>query len=470
MVDNKRLWQNVLGEAEIALSPANFSTWFKNTEIINSSDTVVFIRVPNIFTKEWFEKKYETEIIKKCLMRNLPNLQKIEYVIGIRSQKEIIFNEPVSATTKTSGRPIERPPVSVLIKSRGTGETIERLNPRYTFETFVVGESNHLAQAAAEAISKAPGIVYNPLFIYGGVGLGKTHLLQAVGNAILTNYPKKKVVYITSEKFTNELVDSIMKKTTREFKEKYRRVDCLIIDDIQFLEGKDATQEEFFHTFNALYENNKQIILASDRPPKAISTLDARLRSRFEWGMMADVTAPNYETRLAILRFKAANLKFSLPDNILELIAQKIQNNIRELEGALTRIVAFGQLNNTLPNIEDVEGLLGGLLINPGKKILRAGDIIKTISKYYDLKKEDLLGKRRNKEVVIPRQILIYLMREELDLPYTAIAREIGGKDHTTIIHNYNKIKNLVLENVDLESEIINIKEKLYSVDTNGRS
>ncbi|MBU1092622.1 chromosomal replication initiator protein DnaA [Patescibacteria group bacterium] len=470
MVDNKRLWQNVLGEAEIALSPANFSTWFKNTEIINSSDTVVLIRVPNIFTKEWFEKKYETEIIKKCLLRNLPNLEKIEYVVGIKSQKEIIFNEPIPTTTKASGRPIERPPVSTLIKTRNTGETLERLNPRYTFETFVVGESNHLAQAAAEAIAKAPGIVYNPLFIYGGVGLGKTHLLQAVGNAILTNYPKKRVVYVTSERFTNELVDSIMKKTTREFKEKYRRVDCLIIDDIQFLEGKDATQEEFFHTFNALYEGNKQIILASDRPPKAISALEARLRSRFEWGMIADITAPNYETRLAILRSKVANLKFALSDSILELIAQKIKNNIRELEGALTRIVAFGQLNNTVPNIEDVEGLLGGILINPGKKILRATDIIKTVSKYYDLKREDLLGKRRNQEVVVPRQILIYLMREELDLPYTAIAREIGGKDHTTIIHNYNKIKNLVLENIDLEGEIINIRERLYSVDTSGRS
>ncbi|MFH1088417.1 MAG: chromosomal replication initiator protein DnaA, partial [Patescibacteria group bacterium] len=469
MVDNQRLWQNVLGEAEITLSPANFSTWFKNTEIINSSPTVVFIRVPNIFTKEWFEKKYETEIIKKCLLRSLPGLEKIEYVVGIKSQRETIFSEPSPSVSKNSGRPIERPPVSTLIKTRGTGETIERLNPRYTFETFVVGESNHLAQAAAEAIANAPGITYNPLFIYGGVGLGKTHLLQAIGNAILTNYPKKKVVYITSERFTNELVDSILKKTTREFKEKYRRVDCLIIDDIQFLEGKDATQEEFFHTFNALYESNKQIVLASDRPPKAISTLDARLRSRFEWGMMADVTAPNYETRLAILKSKASNLKSPLAENILELIAQKIQNNIRELEGALTRIVAFGQLNNTMPNIEDVEGLLGGILINPGKKMLHSHDIIKMVSKYYDIKKEDLLGKKRNKEIVIPRQILIYLLREELDLPYTAIAREIGGKDHTTIIHNYNKIKNLVLENVDLENEIINIKEKLYSVDNKGK-
>ncbi|HCR42097.1 TPA: chromosomal replication initiator protein DnaA [Patescibacteria group bacterium] len=468
MVDNKRLWQSVLGEAEIALSPANFSTWFKNTEIINASETVVFIRVPNIFTKEWFEKKYEKEIITKCLLRNLPHLGKIEYVIGVKPQRETIFNEPT--TLKSTERLLERPPIATLIKTRGTGETIERLNPRYTFETFVIGESNHLAQAASEAVAKAPGTTYNPLFIYGGVGLGKTHLLQAIGNAILTNYPKKKVVYITSERFTNELVDSILKKTTREFKEKYRRVDCLLIDDVQFLEGKDATQEEFFHTFNALYESSKQIVLTSDRPPKAIAALEARLRSRFEWGMMADITAPNYETRLAILRSKSANLKFPLADNILELIAQKIQNNIRELEGALTRTVAFGQLNNTVPTIEEAEGLLGGILISPGKKILRAHDIIRTVSKYYDLKKEDLLGKQRNKEIVVPRQILIYLLREELDLPYTAIAREIGGKDHTTIIHNYNKIKNLVLENTDLENEILSIKEKLYSVDTNGKS
>ena len=320
------------------------------------------------------------------------------------------------------------------------------------------------AGAAAEAVTKAPGITYNPLFIYGGVGLGKTHLLQAIGNAILHNYPKKRVVYVTSERFTNELVDAIMKKSTREFKEKYRRVDCLLIDDIQFLEGKEATQEEFFHTFNALYEGNKQIILASDRPPKAIPALEARLRSRFEWGMIADISPPNYEMRLAILQSKISNTKTQLPMEILECIAHKIQNNVRELEGALTRIIAFGQLNNTVPTLEEAEGLLGGILLSPGKRFLKGSDVIKVVSKHYNLKKEDLLGKRRNKEVVVPRQILIFLLREELDLPYTTIAREIGGKDHTTIIHNYNKIKHLLLENNDMEMEIGVLKEKLYTI------
>ena len=467
MVDNKRLWQGVLGEAEIVLSKANFNTWFKNTEIIDVSDKLVLIRVPNTFIKEWFEKKYEKEIIKKCLLRNLPNLQKIEYIIGIKPKKEVIFNESSAISIKTgSETEIFSPPTATTsVKTRIPGETIERLNPRYTFENFVVGESNRMAQAAAEAVAKAPGITYNPLFVYGGVGLGKTHLLQAIGNAILTNYPKKRVVYITSERFTNELVDSIMKKTTREFKEKYRRVDCLLIDDIQFLEGKEATQEEFFHTFNALYENSKQIILASDRPPKAIASLEARLRSRFEWGMIADISPPNYEMRLAVLHHKTSNLKTQLPEEILECIAKKIQNNIRELEGALTRIMAFGQLNNTIPTLEEAEGLLGGILINPGKRLLRPTDITRIVAKYYNLKKDELLSKRRNKEVVVPRQILIFLLREELDLPYTSIAREIGGKDHTTIIHNYNKIKNLLLENNDLEMEITSIKEKLYTVD-----
>jgi chromosomal replication initiator protein len=466
MVDNKRLWQGVLGEAEIALSKANFNTWFKNTEIVSASDTTVLIRVPNTFIKEWFEKKYEKEIIRKCLLRSLPHLQKVDYSVGIKSQTETIFNEFTPTATKTkSTLPVASPPVATAIKTRTTGETAERLNPRYTFDTFVVGESNRMAQAASEAVAKAPGITYNPLFIYGGVGLGKTHLLQAIGNAILAAYPKKRVVYMTSERFTNELVDAIMKKTTREFKEKYRRVDCLMIDDVQFLEGKDATQEEFFHTFNALYENSKQIVLASDRPPKAIPALEARLRSRFEWGMIADIAPPNYEMRLAVLHSKMANVKMQLPAEVLECIAQKIQNNIRELEGALTRIVAFGQLNNTVPTLEEAEGLLGGILINPGKRILKAGDVIRTISKYYNLKKEDLLGKRRNKEIVVPRQILIFLLREEMDLPYTSIAREIGGKDHTTVIHNYNKIKNLLLENNEMEMEISAIKERLYTVE-----
>lgn len=476
MVDNKRLWQGVLGEAEIALSKANFNTWFKNTEIINASDTIVFIRVPNTFIKEWFEKKYETDIIRRYLLKSLPNLQKIEYVVGIKPQTETIFNEFQTSLSRTKlaepafnqkdpARPVASPPVATAVKTRAPGETAERLNPRYTFDNFVVGESNRMAQAASEAVAKAPGITYNPLFVYGGVGLGKTHLLQAIGNAILTNYPKKRVVYVTSERFTNELVDAILKKTTREFKEKYRRVDCLLIDDIQFLEGKEATQEEFFHTFNALYENNKQIILASDRPPKAIPSLEARLRSRFEWGMIADISPPNYEMRLAILHSKLANSKLQLPNEVLELIAQKIQNNIRELEGALTRIIAFGQLNNTVPTPEEVEGLLGGILFNPGKRLLKVGDVIRVVGKYYNLKKEELLGVRRNKEIVVPRQILIFLLREELDLPYTTIAREVGGKDHTTIIHNYNKIKNLLLENNEMELEITAIKEKLYVVD-----
>jgi len=460
-VDKKRLWQNVLGEVEISLSRANFSTWFKNTEIVELDNQKVVIRVPNVFTKEWLSKKYEGEI-KKSLLKSLPNITTIEYVIGTKPPKEILFQNNF-VTSLSSTPPSGLTPSTVAIKS--TSRTAERLNLRYVFDTFVVGESNKLAHATAEAVAKSPGITYNPLFIYGGVGLGKTHLLQAIGNEILTTYPKKRVVYITSEKFTNELVNAIYKKTTKEFKEKYRRVDCLLIDDVQFLAGKEATQEEFFHTFNTLYENNKQIVITSDRPPKAIPTLEARLRSRFEWGMMADISAPNYEMRLAVLQSKAANLDFQLPNELLELMAKKIQNNIRELEGALTRVVAFGQLNNTVPSLEEAEGLLGGMLINPGKRLLKTNDIIKVVCKYYNIKKEVLLGKKRNKEIVLPRQILIFLLREELDLSYKGIAREVGGKDHTTIIHNYNKIKNLIIEDNILEREILELRDKLYSVD-----
>ena len=458
VVDKQRLWQNVLGEAEVSLSKANFNTWLKNTEIIEITDTEVLLRVPNVFTLEWLQKKYEKEL-RKALIKSLPHLTNIKYVVGSgpRVEQATLFSAAMPAATIARTTTATQPPA--------TTDTAGRLNLRYTFDTFVVGESNKLANAAATAVAKTPGITYNPLFIYGGVGLGKTHLLQAVGNEILLLYPKKKVVYITSERFTNELVDAIHKKTTKEFREKYRKADCLIIDDIQFLAGREATQEEFFNTFNTLYESNKQIVLASDRPPKAIPTLESRLRSRFEWGMIADISAPNYEMRLAVLRSKAANLNFQLPDYILEAIASKIQNNIRELEGALTRVVAYGQLNNTIPTNDEVENLLGGILFSPGKRVVKVGDVIKSVCKHYDIKKDELLGKRRNKEIVFPRQVLIFLLREELDLPYKSVGRELGGRDHTTIIHDYNKIKGLLLESNDLESEIKTIKDKLYAVD-----
>lgn len=460
-MDKNRLWQNVLGEVEVSLSKASFTTWFKGTEIIELTDTKVVISVPNIFTKEWLSKKYEKDI-KNCLIKTIPTLVEVEYRIGTNpSKSEFIFksNKPRVAEDEIIEKPV------ALVTKTSVESTSDHLNPRYTFANFVIGESNKLAEATAEAVAKAPGATYNPLFIYGGVGLGKTHLLQAVGNEILASSPKKKVVYVTSEKFTNEFINSIHQRTTKEFKEKYRKVDCLLIDDVQFLAGKEGTQEEFFHTFNALYEDNKQIVLTSDRPPKAIPTLEARLRSRFEWGMSADIAPPNYETRFAILRSKASNLSLQLPEELLQIIAGRIQNNIRELEGALTRVVAFGQLNNTVPTPEEVEGLLGGMLVSPGKRFLKIGEIVKTICKHYNLKKEDLFSPKRNKEIVFPRQILIFLLRNEMDLPYKSIGRELGGRDHTTIIHDYNKIKNLVIENSDLEQEIEEIKNKLYSVE-----
>lgn len=461
-MDNQSLWQSALNEIELSLTRANFNTWFKNTEIVSFTDTTVIIRVPNDFSRAWLQDKYEAEI-KKSLLKSLPQLASIEYRVGVKHPTETIFSQTEPLATKSTAKPV--PAAQVATQTQARGETAERLNPRYTFDTFVVGESNRLAQAAAEAVAKAPGITYNPLFIYGGVGLGKTHLLQAIGNEILASYPRKKVVYVTSERFTNELVNAIHKKTTKEFKEKYRKVDCLLIDDVQFLAGKEATQEEFFHTFNALHESNKQIVLASDRPPKAIPTLEARLRSRFEWGMTADISPPNYEMRLAVLRSKAANLAIQLPAAALEHIAERIQNNIRELEGALTRVVAFGQLNNTVPTVEEVETLLGGILVNPGKRTLKVADVIKAVAKHYEIKKDEIIGRRRNKEIVLPRQVLVFLLREEMDMAYKAIGRELGGRDHTTIIHDYRKIKDVIMENSNLENEVIAIKNQLYSVD-----
>lgn len=461
-MDKNRLWQNVLGEIEVSLSRASFNTWFKNTRIVDFDSAKVIISVPNIFTKDWLNKKYEPEI-RRCLLRSLPELKEIEYRIG-----EIIHNQPETifrTDWQSKSTPVEAVSLNISVLTKPTEQTHGHLNPRYTFANFVIGESNKLAAAATEAVAKAPGITYNPLFIYGGVGLGKTHLLQAIGNEILANNPRKRVVYVTSEKFTNEFITAIHKRTTKEFKEKYRKVDCLLIDDIQFLAGKEGTQEEFFHTFNSLYEENKQIVLTSDRPPKAIPTLEARLRSRFEWGMSADISPPNYEMRLAVLQAKASHLNPPLPEAVLQIIAQRIQNNIRELEGALTRVAAFGQLNNTTPTPEEAEVLLGGMLIGPGKRLLKIGEVLKIVCRHYNVKKEDLLSPKRNKEIVFPRQILIFLLRNELDLPYKSIGRELGGRDHTTIIHDYKKIKNLVIENNDLEREIEEIKNKLYAVD-----
>jgi chromosomal replication initiator protein len=439
----------VLGELEVSLSKANFTTWFKNTKLLAVNGGDVIIGVPNIFTKEWLENKYNKQI-SEALRKALPQVDTIVYQVG---------SLPSLAVEETQNE------IETLVATEEanytTSEEIGSLNPKYVFESFVVGDSSKLAYAAAQSVAKNPGSIYNPLFIYGGVGLGKTHLMQAIGHHILKQDPKKKIEYISSEKFTTDFIASLNKMSSG-FKDKYRGVDVLMVDDMQFLAGKEQTQVEFFHTFNTLHQSGKQIIIASDRPPKAIPTLEERLRSRFEWGLLVDIQAPDLETRIAILDQKSKAKGFHIPLEALDYIAKQIPNNVRELEGALNRICAYCELNNTRPDLGTVTNILGGLLAGSKRRTLNAKQIIEKTADFYDIDFDEIVGSKRDKEIVMPRQISMYLIREELHLSYPKIAREIGRKDHTTIMHGVEKIEHEIDSNERLRQEIGLIKERFY--------
>ena len=456
---NEQLWQAVLGEVELSVSKAGFTTWFKNTFVISKDKGNVFIAVPNGFAKEWLEKKYHKYIFK-ALEDILGEIKNVRYIIKTAAPIQGMGEQAKKSSTAGSSL------VDGVISSPNKpviGGLRSSLNPNYAFENFIVGSNNELAHAACVAVSKNPGKVYNPLFIYGGVGLGKTHLLQSIGNEIIKNDPEKKVRYASSEKFTNELVLAIKNKGTNAFKDVYREIDILIIDDIQFIAGKDKTQEEFFHTFNTLYEKGKQIILSSDRPPKAIPELEERLRSRFEGGMIADVSFPDLETRLAILKFKAEEKNFEIPDESLKYIASHIQKNIRELQGALNRVIASCQFHRLTPDINNTKKILADLIANPIKKAITPKEIITTVAGFYDISARDLIKKGRKKEIVKPRQIAMYLMRSETNVSYPNIGERLGGRDHTTVMHAVEKIKKDLETNKILEQEVRLIKEKLYA-------
>ncbi len=446
----EELWQAVLSQIQLNISQANFSTWFRNTGILSQKEGKVIVSVPNSFAKEWLENKYNKIIFK--LLHNLNGeIKEIKYAVarqGLKVLKKTSFSYPESDQLEFQELRIDKD---------------TNLNPRYTFENFVVGPFNELPQAAAWASSKNPGLVYNPLFIYGGVGLGKTHLLQAVGNEVIKNFPEKKIKYIPSEKFTSGVVTAIKNHTMENFKTKYRQINVLIIDDVQFLAGKEKTQEEFFHTFNTLYEKNKQIILSSDRPPKAIPALTERLRSRFEGGMIADIGYPDFETRMAILKTKAQEKKISLPEETLAYIASNIQRNIRELEGALNRLVAHQKLNNQPLEPEEAKSLLKKLLLS-STRAATPKKIIRAVAKFYDLKENNLLDSSRKREIVRPRQIAMYLLREDLKSSYPFIGRKMGGKDHTTAIHSYEKILKELEINENLKEEIELIRQLVFSI------
>jgi chromosomal replication initiator protein len=446
-MEKEEIWQAVLAQIQLQISPANFSTWFKNTYISEIKDGEVFVCTPNTFVKEWLDQKYKKTILK-ILKEINKNIKNVNFFVGktkIKTKKEI---ENQNFTQLD------------FLEFKVDRET--NLNPKYSFENFVVGPFNELAHAAAKAVCENPGSVYNPLFIYGGVGLGKTHLLQAVGNEIVKKFPKIKIKYLPAEKLVSQIINAIRKKEVERLKNEIQSLDVLIVDDIQFISGKEKTQEEFFYIFNSLYQRNKQIVLSSDKPPRAIQFLTERLRSRFEGGMIADISQPDLETRIAILKEKSAEKGINLEESILNFIAENITQNIRRLEGALNRIIVYKKTTNKNPSLEIVKNLLKDV-ITPTKVVLTPKKIIQATAEFYDLTERDLLSKTRKREIVKPRQIAMYLLRKELKSSFPAIARRFGGKDHTTVIHACEKIEKELGKNEMLAQEINLIKDRILS-------
>jgi chromosomal replication initiator protein len=443
------IWQGVLGEIEIQISRPNFLTWLKNSRLADkqNEEGVVLVSLPNNFAKEWVKNRYHKLILGS--LRNLnSSIKSVEYIVEPQIQQSF---------SKTKNQ-INLENQKALIELKIDPKT--NLNPHYSLKSFVVGSSNELAFAATTAVIKDVGKKYNPLFIYGGVGLGKTHLLQATGNEIMNFYKNQiKVIYVSSEKFVNDVIWAIRNKKMEDVKKKYRDIDVLIIDDIQFIGGKDRTQEEFFHTFNVLYENNKQIIMSSDRPPAAIPTIEERLRSRFEGGMIADISQPDYETRLAILRAKTRENNRSIEDKTLEMIANKVKKNIRELEGVLNKVFFYQDIKKEKINSQKLEEIIDEVARVTAKNI-NPNDIIKTVAGFFEISPADLISKCKKKEIVEPRQITMYLLREMVDASFPFIGEKIK-RDHTTVIHACGKISKEINQNPVLNQKITLIKEMI---------
>jgi chromosomal replication initiator protein len=443
---NRGVWKGVVAEVELTISRAAFVTWFKNTEVLEETNSKIIVAVPNIFSKQQFEVKFNPKI-KEILARDTSGPQEVEYVVKSTSKRAVISRETSS-------------PINAVVDQRTSHTPHTTLNPKYTFDNFIVGSSNDLAYTACQTVAKIPGEKYNPLFLYGGVGLGKTHLMQAVGNEILTHSPEKVVRYISSATFVNDFIDSIRFKK-KGFADKYRNVDVLIVDDIQFIASKEKTQEEFFHTFNALHQANKQIIISSDKPPRSIPTLTERLRSRFEWGMAIDIQLPDFETRCAILESKASQAGFSLERDVVEYIANNIKTNVRELEGVLNQLLANAELRGLVPDLSMVEGFVkNSRTTRP--QYLTAKQVIDKTARYFQLSSDEICSARRDKHIIVPRQIAMYLLRSELHLSFPRIAQELGRKDHTTAIHSVDKIEKATKLDFTLREQVSEIREVLY--------
>ncbi len=449
----EELWQAAIGEIELSVSKANFVTWIKNAKLVSKVDGKCTLEVPNQFTKEWLANRYNT-LILRALRNVCPEIKKIVYTVTERKAAE-----------REAAKPEKTIQESQLGLLNNKIDEATNLNPKYTFDSFIVGSFNELAHAAALSLTNPDnlGQEYNPFFVYGGVGLGKTHLIQAIGNALVKKYSTHvNVKYVSSETFTSELINAIRKQKMEEFKSKYRKIDVLIVDDIQFIAGKEKTQIEFFHTFNALHEANKQIIISSDRPPKAIPTLEERLCSRFEGGMTVDISYPDFESRIAILKSKLENHNLALPEETIHFIASKIQKNIRELEGSLNKIIAYYKNSSSIPDLPKIKELLKSLIVKPPKRI-PPSKILETVAEFYEVDLKDVLEGGRKKELVKPRQIAMFLLRDELKESYPSIGKRMGGRDHTTVIHACEKVERERQADENINMEINLIKERLYN-------
>jgi len=463
MQDN--VWQAVLGEAELSVSHGSYVTWFKHTLILQYDDDKLIVGVGNVFVKQQMEKKYNA-FIMNLLAKNGMHPRQIIYKIHASAQAKKPAKDnggekqPDQPSTIQAANPAPassaslRPTPTILTHKYRQG-----INERYTFDSFIVGSGNELAYAACQGVAASPGSKYNPLFLYGGVGIGKTHLVQAVGNAIQSKNPSAHVVYISIEQFIQEFIDAVRYKKNTDFAGYYRSADVLIIEDMEFISGKDKTQEEFFHTFNALHQANKQIIITSDRPPRDIPTLEKRLQSRFAWGMSIDMQIPDFETRCAIIQTKAQVHNSALPPDVVEYVANLFQSNIRELEGELNRLLAFCEMRNLVIDIDITKEVLGN---SKRPKHLSAKQIVEKTARHFQIEMEDITGPRRDKDIVVPRQVAMYILRSELRLSFPKIAKELGRKDHTTAIHSVDKITREAKLDVDIRTAIQEIKEHLY--------
>jgi chromosomal replication initiator protein len=461
--DMHAVWQGILGEVELSLSTPNYTVYWANTKPVSFDGNEIIFEVPNLFVQKNLQTKYD-KMMREMLEKNGLSPSTLTYIIPSASKKPRVSRETTSAandllsglsdSTQSSAPRSYAPSISPL-SARGN------LNPRYTFDNFIVGSSNDLAYSASQAVATNPGVKYNPIYFYGGVGLGKTHLMQAIGNEILKNLPDTRVLYVSSETFVNEFLDYIRFKK-KGFSDKYRNVDVLIVDDMQFIANKEKTQEEFFHTFNFLHQNNKQIIISSDKPPKSIPTLTERLRSRFEMGMSIDIQMPDFETRCAIINAKAGLSGATLNTETVEFLATNIKTNIRELEGALNQLLAYAELHHVEPDVSTAEGLLGNVR-HSRPQHLTSKQIIDKTAKHFQIKVEEICGSQRDKHIVVPRQIAMYLLRSELHLSFPKIAGELGRKDHTTAIHSVEKIEKAIKLDYMIREQVNSIRERLYA-------